>query len=148
MSKKQKAKKPPEQRDPEQRYKWDKGDYQQDQTLKMFLPWPFLYVCKLSEVTPAEVLDRFMHDLGQGSWKRRENEAVRQALVEYFIGCGYGQQWYTEQDIRLMFRELDAIGSLWPDDGGVKLIHRHAKWRNRYQDYWFKKWYRKTRRKS
>ena len=147
MNKKAKAKKPPEKRDLEQRYKWDKGDYQQDQTLRFVLPWPFLYICKLTEVTPDEVLDRFTHDLGQGSWKRRENDAVRQALVDYFIGCGYGQKWYTEPEIRQMFRELDAIGSLWPDDGGLKLIRRHAKWRNKYHDYWFKKWYRKTRRK-
>jgi len=148
MSKqKQKAKKPPEKPAPEPRYKWEKGAYLRDQTIRFMLPWQFLYMCKLTEVTPHEVLDRFTNDLGHESWKRRESDAVRQALIEYFIGCGYGQKWYTEAEIREMFKELDAVGSLWPRDAGMKLIDRHAKWRNKYHDYWFKKWYRKPRRK-
>ena len=143
MSKKQKAKKP----EYEARYKWDKGPYQRDQTIRFMFPWQFLYVCKLAGVTPREMINRFMLDLSQESWQRHPSDSVRQTLVEYFTLCGYGQKWYTEQEIRQLFKELDAIGSLWPEDGGTKLIDRHAKWRNRYQDYWFKKWYRKLRRK-
>jgi hypothetical protein len=147
MTQKQQAKKPPEKPSIESRYKWDKDHYQRDQTIKFMLPWQFVYLCKLTDVTPREVLDRFMNDLGQESWKRNANDAVRQALIDYFILCGYGQKFYTEPDLRLMFKELDAIGSLWPDDAGMKLIDLHAKWRNKYQDHWFKKWYRKPRRK-
>jgi hypothetical protein len=95
MRKKHKVKQKPKQ--PSQkgvippRYKWDTGSYQRDQEIRFILPWQFLYLCKLTEVTPHEVLDRFMNDLGQESWKRRENAGVRQALVEYFTLCGYGQ---------------------------------------------------------
>ena len=148
MSKQQKAKKPPKKKPTlEARYSWDNGEYARDQTLRLILPWQFLFMCKLTDVTPDTVIDRFMNDLGQESWKRRENDAVRQTLVDYFVLCGYGQKWYTEQEIRQMFKELDAIGSLWPENSGIKTIRRHAKWRNRYHDYWFKKWYRKLRRK-
>jgi hypothetical protein len=148
MSKQQKAKKPPKKKPTlEARYSWDNGEYARDQTLRLILPWQFLFMCKLTDVTPDTVIDRFMNDLGQESWKRRENDAVRQTLVDYFVLCGYGQKWYTEPEIRQMFRELDAIGSLWPENGGIKLIHRHARWKERYQAFWFKKWYRKLRRK-
>ena|SRR5579863_2862389 len=149
MIKKQKTEKPSTKKpDPDDaRFKWDNGDYARDQTLKFIFPWQFLFMCKLTGVTPDEVLDRFMNDLGQESWKRRQNDAVRQALVDYFVLCGYGQKWYTEAEIRQMFKELDAIGSLWPDNGGIKLIHRHALWKEKYQNFWFKKWFRKLRRK-
>ena len=148
MSKKEKAKKPPKKKPTlEARYKWDKDEYARDQTLRLILPWQFLFMCKLTDVTPDTVINQFMNDLGHENWKRRENDAIRQTLVDYFILSGYGQKWYTEQEIRQMFKELDAIGSLWPSDGGMKLIDRHAKWRNKYHDYWFKKWYRKLRRK-
>ena len=148
MSKKEKAKKPPQKKPTlEARYKWDKDEYARDQTLRLILPWQFLFMCKLSDVTPDTVINQFMNDLGHENWKRRENDAVRQTLVDYFVMSGYGQKWYTEQEIRQMFKELDAIGSLWPENSGIKTIRRHAKWRNRYHDYWFKKWYRKLRRK-
>ncbi|HSC36937.1 MAG TPA: hypothetical protein VLD19_03660, partial [Chitinophagaceae bacterium] len=80
-------------------------------------------------------------------WNRATNEECRNTAVEYFIRCGYGQDFYTEQEMRQLLKDLDAIGSLWPNNAGRKLIDRHAKWRNKYQDYWFKKWYRKLRRK-
>lgn len=146
MRKKHKGKKPPEKPALDSRHEWDKGKYKRDQTIRFTLPWQFVYLCKLAEVPPDEVLDRFMNDLGHESWKRRENDAVREVLVNYFILCGYGQQWYSEQDVRQMFKELDAIGSLWPRDAKMKLIDLHAKWRNKYQRYWFRKWFRKPRR--
>jgi hypothetical protein len=47
-----------------------------------------------------------------------------------------------------MFKELDAIGSLWPKDGDMKVVDMHADWRDKYQDYWFKKWYYRVRKKK
>lgn len=129
-------------------HKWEKGDYAQMQEMKLILPWQFLYVCKLTAVTPKEVLNQFLDDLGQESFKRSENPATRQTLIEYFIQRGWGQDFYTETDIRKMFAELDAIGSLWPKDARLKWMEQHARWRNKYHRYWFKKWYRKIRRKK
>lgn len=144
MTKKQKRKKPPPKKEPPSE---KKSPYARDQDLRLMLPKQFQLLCKLAEVTPHELLDRFMNDLGQESWKRRENDAVRKALIDYFILCGYGQKWYSEADLRQMFQELDAIGMLWPREAKMKMIDLHAGWRNTYQKYWFKKWWRKPRRK-
>jgi hypothetical protein len=46
-----------------------------------------------------------------------------------------------------MFKEMDAIGLVFPNNGKMKLIDRYDKWRNGYEKYWFKKWFGKTRRK-
>jgi len=148
MKQKQKAKQPAKKTAHPSRYKWDKGEYARDQDIKIIFPWQFLYLCKLTGVTPDEVLDHFMNDLGQESWKRNKNEGVRVAAIEYFIQCGYGQGFYSESEIRQMFKELDAIGMLWPDKGSSKLIDRHARWRNKYYDHWFKQWYYKIRKKK
>ncbi len=142
------AKQPSERPVPKPDHKWEKDGYQRDQTIKFMLPCQFLYLCKLAGVKPDEVLHHFMDDLGQESWKRSENPGVRQTLIEYFILRGWGQDFYSETDIRKMFAELDAIGSLWPENAKMKQIDRHAKWRDKYHRYWFKKWYYKVRRKK
>jgi hypothetical protein len=148
MKQKQRTKQAPKNRMPEPRYKWEKGAYRRIQDRRITYPWQFLYLCKLCAITPDDVLNQFLSDMGQESFKRSNNPQVRQITIEYFIQRGYGQDFYTEQDIRKMFGELDAIGSLWPQDANMKLIDRHAKWRNKYQDYWFKKWYYKVRRRK
>lgn len=148
-AKKQKkpAAKPPEKKKHEPRYKWATGSYERDPDMHFILPWQFLYLCKLTGVTPATVLDQFMNDLSCDSWKRSKNENIRIHAIEYFIQSGYGQDYYSEQDIRQMFREMDAVGSLWPQTNKIKVIEWHAKWRNKYQHFWFKKWYNKLRPK-
>jgi len=148
MKQQQKTKQPPKKREPEPRYKWEKGAYCRSQEIRFTLPWQFLYLCKLTGVTPYEMLDQFMNNLGHESWKRHPNDGVRQAAIDYFMQCGYGQDFYSPEELRSMFKELDAIGSLWPRSGKMKLIDRHAKWRNKYPDYWFKKWYYQVRRKK
>jgi hypothetical protein len=148
MKSKQKTKQVSKRRPPTPRYKWEKGEYRRFQDIMMNFPWQFLFVCKLSEVTPYEMLNQFMNDLGQDSGKRSDNDMVRGAAIEYFIQRGYGQNFYSEQDIRKMFKELDAIGSLWPKDGDMKVVDMHADWRDKYQDYWFKKWYYRIRKKK
>lgn len=129
-------------------HKWAQGDYAQVQEIRFILPWQFLYVCKLTGVRPKEVLNQFMDDLGQESFTRSANPGVRQSPIEYFIQRGWGQDFYSETDLRKMFAELDAIGSLWPANADFKWVERHARWRNRYHRYWFKKWYYKIRRKK
>ncbi len=127
--------------------KWQTGEYDRQAEYKFYLPYQFLLVCKLMNVPPETVLINFMDTIDCGSWKREGGEIQRQLLIEYFIACGYGKEYYTEQDIRKSFEELDAIGKLWPKDAKMKLIDLHAKWRDKYHTYWFKKWFSKSRRK-
>jgi hypothetical protein len=46
-----------------------------------------------------------------------------------------------------MFKEMDALGSLFPTNGKMKLIDLYADWRDKHHTYFFKKWFRKPRRK-
>jgi hypothetical protein len=46
-----------------------------------------------------------------------------------------------------MFKEMDALGSLFPKDGNMKLLDAYCKWREKHHTHWFKKWFRKPRRK-
>jgi hypothetical protein len=122
--------------------------YERDQTLRFLLPWPLMALCRITAVPPHELLHNFLNDLGHDSWKRPANDAIRSLLAEYFIQRGYGQQLYTEAEIRSMFKEMDAVGMLWPDSHNSKLIEQHARWRNAYQLFWFKKWYHAIRRQK
>jgi len=128
--------------------KWaGEGPYRRTQEMRFTIPVQFLRLCKLMDVPPVDVLHEFMVNTGCESFNRKPDDAIREKAIDYFIQCGYGQDFYTEADIRKMFKELDAIGMLWPSNAKMKLIDRHAKWRNRYYKYWFRKWHNKIRRK-
>jgi hypothetical protein len=127
--------------------KWQTGAYARESKFQFILPYQFLLLCRLMDVTPAEVLTDFMDNLSCGSWKREGRDTAKQRLVEYFIEHGYGQHRYSTGDITAIFREMDAIGLLWPVEAKMKLIDLTSEWREKYHKYWFKKWFRKPRRK-
>jgi len=52
------------------RLKWQTGDYARMAEFHFYLPYQFLCLCKLMNVTPHDVLLRFMDTLDCGSWKR------------------------------------------------------------------------------
>lgn len=126
--------------------KWQTGDYERNAEFKFFLPYQFLLLCKLMEVTPDQMLSDFMDNLSCGSWRREGRDKAKELLVQYFIEHGYGQDHYTLDDIRTIFKEMDAIGLLFPVNGKSKFIEFHAKWRDKYYNFWFKKWYKKPRK--
>lgn len=128
--------------------KWQTGDYDRYAEWEGTLPYSFLLIAKLVNEKPDDIVTDFMDNLSCGSWKREGRDKAKEKLVDYFIEHGYGQDYYKAEDIRTMFKELEAIGMLWPEDAKPKLTDRHAKWRNKYYNYWFKKWYRKLRRKE
>ena len=70
-----------------------------------------------------------------------------QTAINYLIQCGYGQDYYSEEDIRQMLHELSSVSALWPAGSNSKMIDHHALWRERYYKYWFRKWHQKIRRK-
>lgn len=124
------------------------GKYERLQELKIMFPYQFLLLCKLVQVPPKTMLHHFMHDLGRESWQRHQDEGIRTSTADYFLLRGYGQDYYTPEDLRKMLHELDCIGSLWPENGSMKLIDKHARWRDHYYKYWFNKWFYKVRRKK
>ena len=132
---------------PKPELKWQTGDFAKLQEFRFHLPYSFLMLCKLWDKTPCELLSDFMDNLSCGSWKRDGRDKAKLNLQNYAIGMGYGQQHYSEEDIRQMFTELDAIGMLWPTNAKEKMITFHANWRDKYYNWWFKKWNRRYRRK-
>jgi hypothetical protein len=129
------------------RRKWQTGPYSRYVEWEGTLPYSFLLIAKLVGVTPHDLVTDFMDNLSSGSWNRQDRDAAKEKLVDYFLAHGYGQAYYTVEDIRTMFGELDAIGRLWPGEGSPQLMELHAKWRDQYYDYWFQKWYGKVRRR-
>jgi hypothetical protein len=127
--------------------KWQKGEYTRYAKFETILPYQFLLLCRLVDVTPETVVRDFMDNLSCGSWKREGRDKAKEYLIEYFIAHRYGQENYTEDQIRQMFREMDALGLLFPKNGKSKLLDLYADWRNAHHTYWFKKWFHKPRRK-
>lgn len=99
------------------------------------------------DITPENVVCDFMDNLSCGSWKREGRDEAKEHLINYFISHGYGQHHYSEADIREIFKEMDALGLLFPKNGKRKMVDIYAKWRDKYHTHWFKKWFRKPRRK-
>lgn len=137
-----------EHKTPKPELKWQTGEYIRYPTFKLVLPYQFLLLCRLTETTPEQMLIDFMDNLSCGSWKRAGRDETKAHLINYFVSHGYGQQHYTETEIREMFKQMDAVGMLFPSKGSVKMIDRYSKWRAKHQTYWFKQWWRKTRRQD
>lgn len=138
-------KKPSRKRKPQ--LKWQTGAYDRHAEFRFILPYQFLLLCRLMEVTPEQVVRDFTENLACGSWKREGRDKAKEHLVNYFIEHGYGQHHYSETDIREIFKEMDALGLLFPKNGKGKMVDRYAKWRDKHHTYWFKKWFRKPKRK-
>lgn len=110
------------------------------------MPIQFHLLCKLLEVEPRKVIYDFMCNAGMEGYGLGESQRAKAA--EYILSCGYGQEHYTEEDIRKLLKEMESISTLFPNNGKMKLIDLHSGWRNRYYKYWFRKWFRKVRRKA
>ena len=113
---------------------------------RAMMPWQFLLLCKLTNMKPQKVIYDFMCNVGMEGYGL--GEAQRAKAMEYFLSCGYGQDYYTEEDIRKLLKEMESISTLFPIDGKEKLIDLHSKWRKRYYKYWFRKWFMKIRRRT
>lgn len=134
-------------RKPKPELKWQTGAYDRHANFNFMLPYQFLLLCRLMDVTPEKIVIDFMDNLSCSSWKREGRDAAKEHLINYFVEYAYGQQHYTEADIRQIFREMDAVGMLFPSENNDKVLDLYAKWRDKHHTWWFKKWFRKARRK-
>lgn len=133
-------------RNPKPELKWQVGEYARHAEFHFILPYGFLLICRLLDKTPERMIYDFMVNTGGTNLKEEGNIASKEHLRNYFIAQGYGQHHYTETDIDDMLKELDAVGSLFPWNGGNKMVNLYAKWRNKHYRFWFKQWYHKIRR--
>lgn len=133
--------------EPKPELKWQTGAYDRRVKFSFLLPLEFLLLCRLMDITPEEIIRDFTDNLSCGSWKRMGRDKPKEYLINYFIAHGYGQHHYSEENIRQIFKEMDAVGLLFPSDGNSKMVNLYAKWRDRHHRYWFKSWFRKPERK-
>ncbi len=123
-------------------FKWQTGDYDSRARFTLLFPTQFLLLCRLTNTTPEQIIEDFIDNVCGGSWKREGREGVKAHLLQYFIAHGYGQPCYSANEIQQMFKELDALGALFPANGTLKQINLYAHWRNKHHRYFFKKWLR------
>ena len=131
---------------PKPTMKWQVGEYKRYMEFETHIPYQFLLLCRIVDVTPEQLLIDFMDNLSCSSWKREGRDEVKNKLLEYFLLHGYGQKYYTTEDIKGMFKEMDAVGMLFPNNNS-KMIDIYAKWREKHHKYFFKKWFYKNQRK-
>lgn len=125
---------------------WQIGEYERMQKINHRFPLPVLLLCKLMNVTPEQLLIDFMDNLAHASWNRKGRDEAKRNLVDYFIAHGYGQHYYTAEEIRQMFQEMDAVGMLFPFNAQETVIDAYSAFRETNQKYWFEKWFYKHRR--
>ena len=124
---------------------WQTGEYERNASFNFIIPYQFLLLCKLMNVTPKQMLTDFMDNLSCGSWKREGRDTAKARLIDYFIEHGYGQHKYSTEDIRIIFKELDALGLLWPTGASQELLELSTIFRTKYLEYWFGRWENKTK---
>jgi hypothetical protein len=127
---------------------WQQDDYNRHAEFSFTLPNQFLFLCKLMDVPPKQMLTDFMDNISCGSWKRDGRDNAKQKLIDYFLEHGYGSQHYSREEIIAIFKELDAIGMLYPFNADQDLINEHTRWRENYHTWWFQKWYKKNNRET
>lgn len=101
------------------------------------MPLQFILLCKLMKVQPRQVLYDFMCNAGMEEYGLGDNQRAK--AMEYFLSCGYGKH-YAEEDARKIFKELDSIGFLYPNNGKEKMVNLHCEWRIKYYKHMHRKW--------
>jgi len=127
---------------------WQTGNFDRRATFTCTLPYQFLLLCKLMHITPANMVSDFMDNLSGEYVAGQGRDQASEHLVNYFIARAYGQEYFSGEHIRQIFKEMNALGLLFPADGKKKLLHSYDNWRKHHHRHWFKKWYRKPKRYS
>jgi hypothetical protein len=110
------------------------------QNIRIFLPLPFMHLCKLLQVQPEIIIRGLLLDIG--STINLSNVHAQQRATEYFLSQKHGQELFTEGQIRQMLTELGLIMGLYPlyEVKNPKALDR---WRDLRKDFfivWETKW--------
>ena len=100
------------------------------------------------EVQAEDILNDFMASVSFSCGNA--TPAQRQAALEYFMECGYGSKRYSPEEIRQIFKELEAQRLLWPglSEMNRDQFDRHAAWSYMYMEFWFEKWFYRVRSRA
>lgn len=125
---------------------WQTGEYARLAKIRFALPYQFLLLCRLTDVTPFKVITDFTEALDGGNSLHPVSDDCKEHIVDYFISRGYGQQHYTPEELRRMFKEMQGVRLLFPETGGTEMVELYAAWRKEHFNWWFDKWFHKSRR--
>jgi hypothetical protein len=126
---------------------WQTGEYQRHLTLQLVIPQQLLLLCKLTEVTPRELVADFMQILAGEILDRQNTNSAKEKLMDYFLEQRYGQDKFSRDQLIEIFHELNAITLLYPFGAENAFVDFHAQWREQYQAFWFNKWIQKVSRR-
>jgi hypothetical protein len=114
------------------------------QNIRISLPLPFMHLCKLLQVEPVKIINGLLLDIGSAI--NLSNGLTQQRATDYFLSQKYGQELFTEGQLRQMLAELGVIRGLHPsyDVEDIKAVDR---WRDLMGDY-FKVWETKWQAKK
>jgi hypothetical protein len=107
-------------------------------TMELLVPPGFGLLCFLLRKDMADVLIDLMRSVVADSTEG--NLEQHELAKDWFLRRGYHRNQFTTEEGERMFRELESMALLWPHGAPVEFIRQHAKWRNRYYKWWFKKW--------
>ena len=133
---------------PKPNLKWQTEDYAATQEFRFHIPQGILMLCKCWGCTPNQLLSDFIDNLNAGSWKREGRDEAKHHLRQYILAMHYGANHFTQPEIINQLTELDALGAHWPGYNNQKMLNHYCHWRDKYTNYWFKKWFRKNNRKT
>ena len=66
-------------------FKWQIEAYKRHANFTFFLPYQFLLLCKLLQVTPEEVIRDFTINLDCVSWEPEGRDIAKQHLINYLL---------------------------------------------------------------
>lgn len=144
---KKKTAQPNVQGKPQPRMDWQVDEYDRFPEVRLVLPYQFLLLCRLVDKPPLELINDFMQNLSHGSFKRDGKDKSRKFLRKYFLEQGYGKGRYTDEEILMLFKEMDAMGLLYPENAPAKLSDLYSQWRTEHHHFWFNKWFGKNNRR-
>lgn len=117
--------------------------------MRLLIPANFELLCRLLDIDKRKVLHDFLENVSMAITNK--SDAERNAAKHYFIACGYGQDYYTKEDIEQMFKEFDAMRIVWPEfmprEVDTELLDLSSEFRDKIQRHLYNKWFNKVRRK-
>lgn len=92
---------------------WQTGEYARLAEIRFALPYQFLLLCRLTDVTPYKVITDFAEALDGGNSLHPVSDDCKEHIVDYFISRGYGQQHYSPE-LHRIFKEMQGCGCCFP----------------------------------
>jgi len=126
-----------------------KDPYAKKQTIEFELPDAFILLCKMLKVEPKKIFMELAQDIG-GKVYITKSGYVSQDATNYFVDKEFGQELYTEEDVREMIIELGFVRRLIDSFmlGQDNYYGGRGELREKYFQVWKDRWSAKTKIKT